>query len=86
MRTFVDRLGYPGTAWRRPLLWTLGVALVIVAQAVPQHAMNETFADRVFGDIGLLAIARYAGRSWRKHRVSPLPPLGRVAWPSSRHS
>jgi hypothetical protein len=79
MREYLERLGYPGTSSRRPLLWTLFVALMLVANA---WNPDSRFGGRVMTGLALVFLGKYAADSWRRHHRAPVPPLGRVEWPA----
>lgn len=80
MRGFFDRLGYPGTAWRSPVLLALLLIVDIIFHGLATHA-GETFGGRVLHDLSLLGVAAATVRSGRKHRVLPLPPPALIAMP-----
>ena len=80
MRGFLDRLGFPGSSWRRPVLWTLLSVFVTLADALPPYT-GDNFGSRAFHGGALLVFGGYTANSWRKHRQLPIALLGRAEWP-----
>lgn len=77
MRGYLERLGYPGTSSVRPILWSLFVTFMLLA-----NGWDSGFGGHLIIGLGLVFIGRNTSDSWRKHRQPPVPPLGRVEWPA----